>query len=278
MQYHPDRNNNDPIATKKFQEISSAYDQIDTEEKRKTYDFGQSMGFNGDAGPLPEDLLKMFMGGGLMNLFNGDNPNIRVFTHHDFNSDGMPANAFPPQFKQSLQKPQPIIKKIKITINQAFTGGSIPLEIERNILNNNITETEIETIYIIIPPGVDDKELIIMREKGHIINSQRGDVKVFINIENNTDFKRNGLDISIEKHITLKDSLCGFTFELSHIDGKTYKFNNAKGSIIGNDYKKNIPKLGFKRDGHCGNMIISFKVDFPEDLTDEQISKLSEIL
>ena len=117
-----------------------------------------------------------------------------------------------------------------------------------------------------------------MREKGHIINSQRGDVKVFINIENNTDFKRNGLDISIEKHITLKDSLCGFTFELSHINGKTYKFNNAKGSIIGNDYKKNIPKLGFKRDGHCGNMIISFKVDFPEDLTDEQISKLSEIL
>ena len=98
-----------------------------------------------------------------MNLFNSDNPNIRVFTHHDFNSDGMPANAFPPQFKQSLQKPQPIIKKIKLPLTK-HSSGSIPLEIERNILNNNITETEIKTIYIIIPPGVDDKELIIMRK------------------------------------------------------------------------------------------------------------------
>ena len=58
MQYHPDRNNNDPIATKKFQEISSAYDQIDTEEKRKTYDFGQSMGFNSDLGHYQKTSLK----------------------------------------------------------------------------------------------------------------------------------------------------------------------------------------------------------------------------
>ena len=278
MQYHPDRNNNDPIATKKFQEISAAYDLIDSEEKRKTHDFNQSMGLNGDAGPLPEELMKMFMGGGLMNLFGGDNPNIRVFTSHDFGHDGMPNSNFPPSFKQSLQKPQPIIKKIRITINQAFLGGSIPLEIERKILTNNITESEIETIYINIPPGIDDKEMIIMREKGHIINSQKGDVKVFINIENNSNFTRDGLDIIIEKSISLKDSLCGFNFELNYINGKTYKFNNSRGNIISDNYRKDIPKLGFKRDGHCGKMVIVFKVIFPETLTEDQMTKLSDIL
>ncbi len=278
MQYHPDRNNNDPAATQRFQEISSAYDLIDSEDKRRSYDFSQSLGLNGDAGPLPDDLMKMFMGTGLMNLFAGDNPNVRVFTSHDFGHDGMPSSNFPPPFKQALQKPQPIIKKIKITINQAFLGGSIPLEIERNILVNNITESETETIYINIPPGIDDKEMIIMREKGHIINSQKGDVKVFINIINNTEFTRAGLDLIIKKNISLKDSLCGFNFDLNHINGKTYKFNNSKGNIICDDYKKSIPKLGFKRDGHCGNLIISFNVEFPESLTDDQIMKLSDIL
>ena len=163
MQYHPDRNNNDPEATRKFQEISSAYDLVDSEDKRRSYDLSQSLGINGDVGPIPEDLMKMFMSSGLMNLFNGENPNLQVFTSHDFGQDGMPCPNFATPFKQALQKPQPIIKKIKISINQAFLGGSIPLEIERKILINNNTETEIETIYINIPTGIDDKEMIIMR-------------------------------------------------------------------------------------------------------------------
>ena len=279
MQYHPDRNNNDASATKKFQEISAAYDLIDSEEKRKQHDLSQSLGFNSDAGPLPEELLKMFMGGGLMNMFNSDNPNIRVFTSHDFNSDGTPnMHPFNSPFKQALQKPQPIVKRIKISMSQAFLGGSIPLEIERSISEGFRSTTESETIYITIPPGVDDKEMIIMREQGHIINSLKGDVKVFITVTNTTEFSRDGLNIAIKKSITLKEALCGFTFELSHINGKTYKFNNSKGNVICNDYKKNIPKLGFKRDGHCGDLIITFAVEFPEKLSDDQIDKIAELL
>lgn len=279
MQYHPDRNNNDQVATKKFQEISAAYDLIDTEEKRRHHDMTQSLGFNSESPPLPEEIIKMFMGGGLMNMFNSDNPNIRVFTTHDFGPDGTPnMGPFNAQFKQSLQKPQPIIKKIKISISQAFSGGSIPLDIERNIIEGFRSTSENETIYITIPPGVDDKEMIIMREQGHIINSQKGDVKVFITVTNDTDFSRDGLDISIKRSLTLKEALCGFTFELTHINGKTYKFNNSRGNIICNDYKKTIPKLGFKRDGHCGDLIITFIVEFPEKLSDDQIEKISELL
>jgi DnaJ-class molecular chaperone len=32
------------------------------------------------------------------------------------------------------------------------------------------------------------------------------------------------------------------------------------------------------RDGNVGNLIIEFSLVFPENLTDEQIAKLSEIL
>ena len=36
--YHPDRNNNSPDSTNKFQKISSAYDIIGNEEKRRHFD------------------------------------------------------------------------------------------------------------------------------------------------------------------------------------------------------------------------------------------------
>jgi DnaJ-class molecular chaperone len=38
------------------------------------------------------------------------------------------------------------------------------------------------------------------------------------------------------------------------------------------------PEMGLVRDGHKGNMIIHFNVQFPEKLTEEQISKISAVL
>ena len=36
--FHPDRNNNSPESTVRFQKISSAYETLSDEEKRKNYD------------------------------------------------------------------------------------------------------------------------------------------------------------------------------------------------------------------------------------------------
>ena len=36
--------------------------------------------------------------------------------------------------------------------------------------------------------------------------------------------------------------------------------------------------MGLKREDHTGNLIIHFHVKFPEKLSDEQITKLKEIL
>ena len=36
--------------------------------------------------------------------------------------------------------------------------------------------------------------------------------------------------------------------------------------------------MGLKRGEHIGNMVILFHVEFPEKLTEEQISKLADIL
>jgi len=98
-----------------------------------------------------------------------------------------------------------------------------------------------------------------------------------VKIENNTDFKRNGLDLILEKTITVKEALCGFTFELKYITGKVYTITNNSGNIISHGYKKLIPNMGLSRDNHTGNLLIIFDVKFPETLSEETIATLKEI-
>jgi DnaJ family protein A protein 2 len=164
-------------------------------------------------------------------------------------------------------------------MEQVLTGASVPLEIERWMYEDGNKLFEKETIYVDVPPGIDDNEMLILREKGNIMSdNRRGDIKVCIAIQNNTAFKRVGLDLILQKQITLKEALCGFSFDIKYINGKAYTLNNNRGSIIPPQYKKVYPEMGLKRGEHKGNMIIVFDVTFPDKLTDEQMERLSVIL
>ena len=59
LQYHPDRNNNSPESTAKFQSISAAYDIIGDDDKRKQYDMQSKMPFGMHSGGM------QFNGGGM---------------------------------------------------------------------------------------------------------------------------------------------------------------------------------------------------------------------
>jgi len=176
-------------------------------------------------------------------------------------------------------KPTPIIQTISVTMEQVLNGTTLPVEIERWILENGNKIFEKETVYVPIPKGVDDNEIIILREKGNIMSEQvKGDIKLFIKIDNTTEFKRNGLDLILERKISLKDALCGFSFILKYINGKSYTINNNPGSIVTPSYFKAIPNMGLTRDGHTGNMVITFDVEFPETLSLDKIEQLKSIL
>jgi DnaJ-class molecular chaperone len=182
-------------------------------------------------------------------------------------------------FQQALNKPIPIIKSLQINMDQVFNGASLPLEIERWIFENGSKVFEKETIYVDIPQGIDENDILVLRDKGNIISDQcKGDIKITFLIQNNTAFKRSGLDLILDKTITLKEALCGFAFELKYINGKSYILNNNKGSIVPPEYKKVYQEMGLKCGEYKGNMIINFHIDFPDKLTNEQIDKLSATL
>ena len=182
-------------------------------------------------------------------------------------------------FQQAINKPIPILKSLQINMEHVLTGVSLPLEIERWIMENGSKVFEKETIYVDVPPGIDENEMLILRDRGNVINEQcKGDIKINILVQNNTAFKRSGLDLILDKTITLKDALCGFTFDIKYLNGKIYTLNNNKGNIVPPEYKKIYPEMGLKRGEHKGNMIIFFHIEFPEKLTEEQIEKLSIVL
>ena len=103
-------------------------------------------------------------------------------------------------------------------------------------------------------------------------------MKVFVKVTNNSIFTRDGLNLIMDYTISLKDSLCGFKFEFTHLNGKHYSINNNSGNITPPEYKKNISKMGLTREGHTGNLIVWFRVKFPDSLDIEQIEKLKSIL
>ena len=96
------------------------------------------------------------------------------------------------------------------------------------------------SLYIPIKKGIDDWEILILRNKGNINQHFAGDVKIFIKISNETKFIREGLNLKYEKNISLKESLTGFDFDIKHINGKTYTINNSKGNIIHPNFIKKI--------------------------------------
>ena len=282
LKWHPDKNPGSDESKKMSETINEAYETLGDESKREEYDRNRKnpnpfMRMNSTSGggmevPM-DDIFNMFFGGG-MNPFGmpgmpGMPPGARV---HIFNGSPM-------GFQQAMSKPVPIMKTINITMSQVLSGANVPLEIERWIVENGIKVFENETIYVTIPQGIDENEMIILRDKGNVLNENvKGDVKVVVKISNTTEFKRYGLDLVIEKNITLKEALCGFTFELNYINGKSYTLNNNKGNIIPPEYKKIYPNMGLTRGEHKGNMIIHFHIEFPDKLTDEQITSLATVL
>jgi DnaJ family protein A protein 2 len=164
-------------------------------------------------------------------------------------------------------------------MEQVLTGGTVPIDIERWIIEDGNKLFEKETLYVDIPKGIDDNEILLIRDKGNIASEIcKGDVKLFIKVTNNSDLQRVGLDLILEKKISLKESLCGFSFDLKYVNGKNYTINNNSGNIIPPGHKKIIPNMGLTRDKHTGNLIIVFEVEFPTKLKEECITKLNEIL
>jgi len=260
LQYHPDRNNSSN-SEEKIRKINEAYEVLGDKEKRMMYDKGANQsGFPFGAFHFSQgqgaDIFNIFFNGGIP-----QHPNFRMF-----HNGGVPQQ----------MKPSPMLQTLTLTLEQSFKGCSVEIKIDRKVSVGASISYETETFNISIPAGID-QEQFIMQEKGNVCENCKGDVIINIHIENNPPFSRRGIDLIYSKTLTLKESLCGFSFVINHPSGESIVIEER--TITKPSSKKVLPEMGIRKDGQqFGNLIIEFSIEFPESLTSEQIELLSTIL
>ena len=172
---------------------------------------------------------------------------------------------------QTIQKtlkktsvPLPIIQSLTVSLNDIYTNRIINIPITRWFMDGRTKKYETDVIDVELHPNIITGSVIIIEQKGNIINQKsKGNVKLLITVEPNNDFIRDGHNIIYHKKISLRDALCGFSFELKHLCGTIYKINNRPGCIIVPGFNKIIPRFGFRHKNGIGDLIIIFNVQFP---------------
>ena len=288
LKHHPDRGGD----ANEFKKINEAYQTLGDANKKRQYDMQKNSPFGGGGGGM-DDIFNMMFGGGMPPGMGGMSPGMGGMPrgmgrgipfgfggpHVQVFHNGRPVNM------GQYRKASPIVKTINITLEQAYTGVNYPLKVEKWIIEGNVKKIEKETIYIDIKPGIDSNEIILLKNRGNVMSENNvGDIKVFVKITNNTQFKRDGLDLIIKKKISLKEALIGFIFDLQHLSGKTYTINNKTGAVVTPKFVKEVPNMGMKRvrphpaPPLVGKLLICFEIEYPTSITEEQRKKLEEIL
>jgi DnaJ-class molecular chaperone len=245
LKYHPDKNK-DFGADEKFKQISQAHEILFNETTRLEYDKKKDIIVKS-----PEFNTEIF------NLFG------EIYNH--------------------FQKPESIVIVQKLSLTQMYNGISqFLLSIKRSITNKDKTiQYEDEPIYINIKQGIDVGEILIVENKGNVVNGIYGDIKIIIeNSEpDNKLIKRQGLDLLIHNTIHLREALCGFRILIDHPCGKQIPITTIDTKmIISPNTILTIPNKGFKRGDAIGNLILSFTIVFPNEISQDSIKILQNML
>ena len=134
-----------------------------------------------------------------------------------------------------------------------------------------------ETFNIVIPKGAISGLERRMTGKGQQPFKKTeiaGDLVFKINVQEHSHFKRRNNDLIYNANISFVDSVCGVEIKVEHFDGEL-KLNTSTFGIV----KEGVEYIIKDRGMPGGNLIIIFKVEYPETkLTEEQRGKIREIL
>ncbi len=271
MEYHPDRNKNDPKAEEKFKDVNEAYAVLKDKDKRKQYDTFGAEGFRKRysqedifSGFDVNDILRNFgFGGGRSpsgfdDIFGGpagfSSPFENIF------GGGRP---------RGPRKGQDMMSEITVTFEEAARGTEKKFTIDRGGRNENTS--------VKVPPGISEGKKLRLAGKG-FPGSQGGppgDLYFKVHVLPHPTFQREGNDIVVEHSVNLTDALLGTIIHVPTLEGeKQVKVPAGTQSHT----KLRLRGLGIhSRGGDRGDQFVKIIVTLPKSLTPEQ-TKLIESL
>ena len=266
---HPDLNPNDKEAHRKFQQLNEANEVLNDPEKRKKYDQYGKDWQHAEQFEQARQSQKQGQDFG-RETFSGD---FGEGEFSDFFRSMFGGDARGGGFRQRQTK---------------FRGEDYHAGLQLNLTDVYKTHQQVLTvndksIRITIPAGVEDGQKIKITGHGGpgLNGGPNGDLYISFHIINNTKFKRHENDLHTTVDLDLYTAVLGGEITIDTLDGKV-KLKVKPETQNGTRIKlkgKGFPV--YKKEGAFGDLVITFQIKIPTNLTDkqkelfEQLSKLS---
>jgi DnaJ-class molecular chaperone len=264
--YHPDLHPDDAQAKQKFQEVQRAFDVLNDSKKREQYDrFGSGFEAAGrpggstwtERGATAEefDLSQIFGQGGtggfadLFRQFGAGQAEQDPFT---FRAGRVP------------RRGADIRHQLTIPFTTAVTGGQVQLTVRRK-------SGQTETIWVKIPPGVEDGRKIRLRGQGEAgeHGGRAGDILITVEIASHPYFTRRGSHLELKLPVTLAEAVLGAKVDVPTPSG-TIRLTIPPGSSSGKRLRVRGKGVG-TRDGTPGDLFVELLVVLPQSLSAESL-------
>ncbi|HET9825170.1 MAG TPA: J domain-containing protein [Chitinophagaceae bacterium] len=255
--HHPDLNPNEREAHKKFQQINEANEVLSDPEKRKKYDqYGKDWQHAEKFEQARQSQQRSRGFGG--ETFSGD------FGEGEFSDffTSMFGEMGGTRFRGRHTK---------------FRGEDYRAELQLNLADVYKTHQQVLTvngknIRITIPAGVENGQQIKIKGYGGegINGGPNGDLYITFHVVNHTNFKRKGNDLYDDIDLDLYTAVLGGDITIETLDGKVKLAvkpetqNGTKIKLKG----KGLPV--YKKEGEFGDLIVTFHIKIPTNLTARQ--------
>ncbi|MDX1471741.1 MAG: J domain-containing protein [Flavobacteriaceae bacterium] len=261
--YHPDLNPDDKDAEVKFKQINEAHEVLANPENRKKYDqYGKDWKHAEEfekakqrQGQYQYQSGGQDFGGG----FGGGNFNDSEFS--DFFETMFGGRGRARGGSQQMKfRGQDFNAELNLSLTDVYKKQKQTLTVNG------------KNIRLTIPAGVEDGQTIKIRGHGGpgINGGPAGDLYITFRINNNTHFKRDGSSLYKDVDIDLFTAVLGGDIVVDTMDGKV-KLKVKPGTQSGSQVK--LKSKGFpvyKKEGQFGNLIVTYTVKIPKNLTDQQ--------
>ena len=262
--YHPDLNPNDKNAKANFQKINEANEVLSDPEKRMKYDQ-----FGGDWQHAEQ-----------YQQAAGDQRRQRRPDAGSYQPSGFEDHDFSDFFESMFGAGRTSGRRSQARFKGQDFSATLELDIRDAFQTHKRTLTvNGKNIRLTIPAGVEDGQTI--KIAGHGAEGENGgpngDLYLTFAIQNNTPFVRNGENLYKTEKIDLYSAVLGGEVMVETFDNPV-KLSLKPGTQGGT--KVRLKGKGFpvyRKEGQSGDLIITFQVQTPVNLTEKEKALFSEL-